>query len=439
MTREVAISGRVIDAKTEEPLRGLGVTAHQYRSTGPGRFLSAAHSDYVKTGQDGRFRIERIAPGDYYLEVSPPYATQIGAPKPVEDFRHAVERNYARSWYPGIERVEEALPVKVVQGVDLEGVEIKIEKRRTAAIRGRILSEEGETAKGDVHLSLTRVTKQIAARSFEGIVRGDLKIGSEFEIDRLSPGTYHLEATAEDRSAAVMLQVGEENQDGLDLYLSKGVAVTGRVRIEGREDNPDEPALPSDEVRVELERLVGWRSDRDPAVAQVASKDGSFTIERVIAEKYRLRVLKPPAGYAVSEVRYNRRVCPNGIIAVGGGAGEQQLEVKLAPATGSVVATVTDGSRPSAGATVLLVPERVEDEALDLGFALREAKADTDGRATFNGLLPGAYRMTAYPAGALWGDDPDLKQRLATGEGVRVAERQTAQIQVRAQSNPNRQ
>lgn len=63
----------------------------------------------------------------------------------------------------------------------------------------------------------------------------------------------------------------------------------------------------------------------------------------------------------------------------------------------------------------------------------------TDGRATFNGLLPGAYRMTAYPAGALWGDDPDLKQRLATGEGVRVADKQTAQIQVRAQSNPNRQ
>jgi membrane protein implicated in regulation of membrane protease activity len=65
--------------------------------------------------------------------------------------------------------------------------------------------------------------------------------------------------------------------------------------------------------------------------------------------------------------------------------------------------------------------------------ALREARADRDGRATIGDLLPGAYRVVAYPEGTLWPDDTRLRDRLAAGDQVRVTARQSATVQVRAQ------
>ena len=52
------------------------------------------------------------------------------------------------------------------------------------------------------------------------------------------------------------------------------------------------------------------------------------------------------------------------------------------------------------------------------------------------GLVPGTYRLTAYPEGALWADDPNVKQRLATGEEARITDKQTVRIQVRTQTMP---
>ena len=47
--------------------------------------------------------------------------------------------------------------------------------------------------------------------------------------------------------------------------------------------------------------------------------------------------------------------------------------------------------------------------------------ADGEGRATINSLLPGVYRLIAFPAGALWNDDPNLLSRLLSGQEVRVS------------------
>jgi hypothetical protein len=76
----------------------------------------------------------------------------------------------------------------------------------------------------------------------------------------------------------------------------------------------------------------------------------------------------------------------------------------------------------------------VTDEALRYGSGiLRQTVAGKDGRATISALLPGAYRVTAYPQGASWADDPNLFQRLSAGEEVQLAGKQTASVAVRAQ------
>lgn len=433
LARESALTGRVIDADTKEPLPDFWVTARRYRPGGPRQSLMPAGDS--ATGKDGRFSLDRIAPGDYLLDVHPPYADRLQAPKPVEDFRHAVQKGYPPSWYPGVERIEEAVPVHVAPGAGIEGVEIRLSTKRVASIRGRVLGDE-DAAKTEAHVLLTAVTKGIQSAEYRIVAQGNLQIGSEFEFANLSPGTYSLNAQsgrekAHAKYAVMTLEIGEENQDGLDLYLTKGVAVTGRVRIEGRDDDPEKPALPKDDVQVRLDPLIS-RSGHDPAPAFAASKDGAFTIEGAIPSRYSLQVLAPPEGYAVSEVRYNGALCAQGIVGIEAGAPVQRLSIKLAPANSSVLAGVTDGDRPAAGATLLLVPAGASDEALRYVFGiLRQTVAGKDGRATISALLPGAYRVTAYPQGASWADDPNLFQRLAAGDEVQLGAKQTAAIAVR--------
>ncbi len=409
-----SVAGRLIDADTKEPLPDFWVLAERYQSGGSRRRLMPAGEG--KTGKDGRFSLDRATPGDCLLSVHPPVATKIGVAKPVEDFRHAVQKGYEAAWYPGVDSVEQAVPLHLAAGAHVEGVEIGISKKRVASIRGRVLGD-GNAAKAEAHLSLTRVTRAVDSSEFSSVAYGEVHLGSEFEIANLPPGTYHLSAQfgsdkATAKYAVITIEVGEENQDGLDLYLTRGVVVTGRVRIEGREDNPDKPALPADDVQVRLAPLIGSTSEHDRAAAPVASKDGGFRVEGVIPSSYRLLVLSTPRGYAVSEVRYNGALCEYGVVAVEAGAAAQRLEIKLAPANSSVLATVTDGDQPAAGAMLLLVPAgadradiavRPRHPAADLGgqrrprHRLRPAAGDLPCRSLSEGRLLGR-RSESVPA-----------------------------------------
>jgi hypothetical protein len=422
LVREAALSGRVVDADTKEPLANFRVSVMKHLPATRPAFVSAGDTT---TGKDGRFSLDRIAPGDYLLLVHPPSADKIGAAKPVEDFRHAVQRSYAPTWYPGVDRREEAVAVHVAPGAGVGSVEIRLSKRRLASIRGHVC---------DAHLYVTQCTRSIRLSETRTIAQADVKLGSEFEVANLSPGTYCLQAVTPEKQGLMTIEVGEENQDGLDLHLTRGVALGGMVRIDGHEDDPDKPALTGDSTRVQLDKLIHVFG-RDPVPAPVASQDGRFTIEGVAPSTYHVRLLSPPEGFDVAEMRYNGTPAVNGMIEVDAGVRSQELEIKLASANSAVMATVTDGDQPAADADLLLVPAGVTEEALRYASdILRVASSGKDGRATISGLLPGTYRVTAYPRGASWIDDPNLFQRLVGGDEVQLGSKQNAAITVRAQA-----
>ncbi len=429
LTHELSISGRVVDDETGKPVPGLAVLAYRYRSSGrPG----VPNGGMANTDENGSFVLDRMDPGDYWLEVRYPLRARIGKPKPVEDFRHAGQKTYASTWYPGVARAEESAPVRVVEGVVIEGLELKVARRRTAAIRGRVLGD----ISGEASLMLTSIGRRANARAFMVAATGKVGVGDEFEIEHLAPGLYSLMADlpgrtpAQRRWATMTFDVDEENQDGLDLHLRPAIPIRGHVRIRDREVRPDNPVLPFEDMRVGLQHLTGWGIMGESGPALVNSKDGSFAFDYVIADSYRIS-LTNPQGYAVHEVRYNKALQPHGVFTIDSQTDTQELDITLAPANASVLATATDGSRPTAGATVLLVPDPVEEDAIELGTGLRKAQADGDGHATIDGLLPGKYRLTAYPQGELWGDDPNLKARVHAGTEVRVSPNQTALIEVR--------
>ncbi len=92
--------------------------------------------------------------------------------------------------------------------------------------------------------------------------------------------------------------------------------------------------------------------------------------------------------------------------------------------------TVTDGTRPLAGAFVLLYKEPVSRDLL-LNH-LSPVRTDSDGRATVGELLAGKYRVAAYPSGAAWANDPLLQQRLADAQEITIGTNSTVVCEVRA-------
>ncbi len=437
LTPEQTISGRITDVDTDKPVRGMAVVPCRYLSATSGRLLVPAGRSGT-TDAEGRYRLEGLTPGEYYLEIRPPYGEKIGEPALVKDFRDAVQITYARSWYPGVSRREEAVPVTVPAGSTAEGIDIRIAKRRTASVRGRVILAEGALTEGEtVLLTLMSVEKTFTASMFASTASGKVRPGAGFQIDRLSPGTYWLMAHTQGRSraerlwAGINLQVGEENLDGMDLHMRKGVTVTGRIRIEGPRATPNGPALPKNDMQANLAPLV--RAPMfDESNVPVRSEDGSFSIPGVIADTYRVVISNALTGYKISGVRYNGTRCAQDLVSIDATANAHELDITLAAANASIAVTATDGSRPVPGATVLMLPDGADGRFF--AVALKSVQADKDGRASFDGLLPGVYRLAAYPEGTVWGEDPNLRQRIAGGEEVRLTAGQVALKQIRTVS-----
>ncbi|MCP5120302.1 MAG: carboxypeptidase regulatory-like domain-containing protein, partial [bacterium] len=207
---------------------------------------------------------------------------------------------------------------------------------------------------------------------------------------------------AETRFASLKFQLGERNLEGLDLALLSLVTVTGQVRIEGREPEPGQPVLPTDDLEIRLRWPSGGGGTPWIPPAPVQAEDGSLVIKAVHPMSYLVTARKPPAGYKISDVRYNGSVAHHNLVAVNPEARVHRLEIMLAAASGSVAVTVTDGLRPAAGATVILAPDSVDEStATELLIHLfTRATTDDEGHANIGSLLPGVYRIIAYPADA---------------------------------------
>ncbi len=439
LARELSISGRVTDRDTGKPLVGFSVAAYRYVSTGAGKMLVHNTSAPAVTGVDGRFTMQQIAPGRYYLEAQSPLRPRIEAPELNEDSRNTQRTTYARSWYPGVEQADIAMPVELVEGAPLSDVDIVTRMTKTASIRGRVLAPENSNANGEAELTLVNYERPIGGMKFDTIAKGTVKIGASYQIDRLPAASYYLFArtASPDPHVGVMpLLLGDENQDGVDLYLHAGVTLFGHVSLADRESSSDKPALPSNKMLVSLVPLIRMGMDIDPPPAAVSQEDGSFEIRGVIPDKYYVRVVRVPAGYAADEIRYERSACDGRVVRIEAKSSTQQLNIKLARSVGSIVLTVTDGVDPSPGAEVLVLPTRADKDAIDPRFELLHLQADSTGTARIGNLLPGSYHVVAYPHGASWGEDRNLWQRFESAQEVRVPATGPAIVSVRTQTAP---
>lgn len=270
------VSGRVVNAKTGEPVRKASVAFS--RAGRPNEVYGATSS------ADGTFRVTQIPPGTYSVSAE-------------------------RQGFAGLQqRAGTATMVTVVAGQEVKGREVKLMPH--AVITGRVLDEDGDPVVG-AHVEAAQ-RRTAAGRSQWGSLRStqtnDL---GEFRLHGLRPGrytvvaavvdqnldermgarrnrekppetylvTYHPSAT--DAASAQLVDVAAgQLLPGVEVQLRKTrvYRVTGTVSSEGRNCRTLEVAA--------VRRGKGTYSPPLHAIPQVVRQDGTFELPGVAPGTY---------------------------------------------------------------------------------------------------------------------------------------------------------
>lgn len=392
LERRGTLSGRILDADTNEPIPGFTVRLLAMgTSNGQARPL---WSGSPVTDPQGVFRAE-VVPGPYLIEVRPLSWSQDRILKTfTPEDATKTDLDYRLRYFPGGPDFENALPVRVASGAPVDLGTIRI--RKEPAYRARV-TMGGECPSGQT-VTLHEVIAHQAG-ILEERKTGEVACGSEFLLPDLQPGSYALHASlgrdAELGRANARFNVGESNLS-LALTVARGSTIEGRViAAEGAGPLPFETFAVS---AMPLEGTLRILSDMLPARIDTS---GRFRFENVLPWP---RVVKIPSlnnQFYIKEVRYRGNIAPNGLFDF---TGEGPLEVVIDSQPAAVTGTVRNQDKTVAGADVFLIRWPIPQERL--AQDVRRITTDSDGYFQVLGLAPGEYRIFSVAPG----------DRMASGE-----------------------
>jgi hypothetical protein len=281
--------------------------------------------------------------------------------------------SYASTYYPGVIDPSAAGNVELAVGQELRGIDFGVRSTRLVTLRGRAILPEGASG---VQLSLTQ-TRDNGTSTMMTSLKDP---GGAFEWRGLTAGPYTVGAQTSvggaTLNARVIVQVGFNDVDNVELRLAPAAALAGRIRIDGNAD-----AMPG---------TIAIRGSATRVITNMVKKeDGAFEFRNLDPDIYRPMVTT--AGVYMKSVRCGSAdVTASGIDFTAGGTCD--LTITFGSNPGKVEGRVeAEPAERAASAIVTLVAEGPRR-----GELFGSAEADGGGRFTITGLVPGTYRAYAW-------------------------------------------
>ena len=441
-----ALEGRILNAKTGQPLRRVNLTLRPNQTSGGGMISSgvaAAAPHTTSTDAEGKFRFERVDPGTYRL----------GADR----------QGFIRQEYGARQPMMPGTPLNLTAGQEMKDVTIKLLPH--AVLTGHIFDEEGE--------AMARVQIQVWRRRYLLGKMQPMPMGGastsdtgEFRIAQLSPGRYWVSATYRGRTmylppryrrlsqrpcarcrsgsgtarhryppakepgvsgtwqgarlrprawaardadaegplgrpvwrllrrrgqcpggrhvrtrrraagillrggntmqgmmnvaAKVPVEIAKDHVEGVTIPLGTPVSLTGSLRVVGESQEKKSSVTG---IRVQLSPMDGLAFNTPGANPR---EDGSFNIENLGPDKYRISAYNLPPGSWLQSVRTgDQEVLDTGLDLSGGSPAS--IQITLGRGTGQITGLVQAAEqKPAAGAMVALIAEPLQPERYDL-------------------------------------------------------------------------
>jgi hypothetical protein len=477
------ISGRVYD-RDGEPMANVNVEALKYSYQEGQRIMNVVQT--ARTNDLGEYRLFWLQPGSYFVSATPPegqrnafinalsvagpdIAGAIGdiianrggggggrgnggrgggdrggeprggqqppvAPPQGNGADQATE-GYIPVYYPGTTDAQSAAPINLPAGIVFSGVDLTVASVHTLRVQGQVINgATGQPAQNAqiVLLPAQRATSgggRSAIRNL-GNFRSRINNQGGFEIRGVTPGSYELIAILNDRnnrmSARLPLEIGNSDVQNASLIVTPGFSLTGRLAIEGQSTTGNQDLT---RIRVNLRPDAAAQVAGAPPASPVQA-DGTFKLDQVGRDDYRLTVSGMPRNTYVKSARYGAvDVMSDGLRL--DHQPTASLDITISTSTGIADGSVQNEKQEvEPNVTVVFVPDAARRSRLDL---YRTTSTDATGHFHLEGLPPGDYRVFAWgeiEMGA-WQDSDFLRTFEDRGKAVHISEGGTANIELR--------
>ena len=420
------VTGKV---KFDDAEPAVNVAIQLYRSyydRGRHGFAAAASA---RTDDRGEYRVHGLEPGSYYVAAlyqAPPRPADAAEQTRTDALGNPLpDLNYAVTFFPQVQKMSDAVPVKIAAGDEVAGIDIFLTLVHTVRVRGHVVS----AVKGDVIPSPSvalRMNDSDNTASVSAPMNVILNKDQSFEIEGVTAGPYLLLASGTEGgiplTGRVPINIGDSDVGNADVVVGPESLWSGKIHMDDGDN-----ALPAD-LMVSLQPR---RSTAPPSQAKV-SDNGEFSVPFVPGEIYDLYVLNGPDNSYLKSVRIaNAERLGQGLEASPGDT-SPTLDVRLSSQGGQVVgrAVTADPKVVASGATIALIP----DPPVGRVQAYQMTQADEYGNFMLKGLPPGKYVLVA------WLDSPpcdvynpeDLAACQAQGSSVSVDEAEQKSVQLTA-------
>jgi hypothetical protein len=422
------ITGRVFDGKGR-PLAGVEVTARSPSyDGGPAArdsvelpLAAQIHMAGAKTNKQGEYRITGLKPGRYYVSVD----GDVGRRQivPLAGRSEDVEGHYQSIFFPGTTDAFAALPVDVHAGVTVGNIDIRrVPEVRLRHVRGMVIDDATGTPTRSAQVWL--VPRDAPPDSLHTLSL--LSKDGSFLFDIVAPGVYWAVALLGGPPGPAwgrtLVTVESANVDRVDIRVSTGVDISGRIRFNSGaagsgplagiriQLRPDPPSisgtLPRPRVVGTGGSLLASQNPNSEKQAPTSSAplivprasgrvdgEGGFTIRNVAPWDYSIAISSLLDGYYVKSVRSGNDDVLNGGIHVAGHSAAP-LDVVLANDGGRLDGRVSNGhGDPVTDVLAVLVGDGANPHRKDL---YQTARTDPSGRFEFRSIAPGRYRVFAW-------------------------------------------
>jgi hypothetical protein len=383
----------------------------------------------TRTNDRGEYRVHGLEPGSYYIAAlyqAPPRPPNSEEQRPTDaSGKPAAELSYAVTFYPEVQKLADAVAVRISPGQEVTGMDIFLTLVHTVRIHGRVASAlSGQVVPGP------GITLRWNDADNTGSVSAPVDVTydahNNFEIKGVAPGPYLMVVTGGDDGKAlsgrIPINVGDADIEALEIVIGPERKWAGSIVVEGDESTE----LPGLVVAFEPRRGTAF-----PSRAQVLKKR-DFAVPFLPQEIYDVEVLNAPEDvYLKSVLVGNSDRLPLGLEAQPG-ADPSPAVIVLSTKGGQVFgkAVTTDSMIVASGASVLLIP----DPSYGRSQCYRFAYADEYGNFLIRGVPPGAYVAVAWldqPPCEVYNPD-DLTACKASGVRVTAVESVQQTIQVTA-------
>ena len=403
------IAGRVL-GPDGKPAAGVAVSVY------PNIMAEVAETD-----AEGRFALHDLRPGSYTLIARPPKSAQAG---PAKDGTATVT-----TYYPSVADQSLVQPIVVRgQGNFGGGYEIRMQTALVHRVRGIVLDEEGKPSPG-AELTLlqnpegTPGSMGLGARpgvSFfalgmrrepSGVSEVTTIAGKDghFEFPAVRSGDWRINAVSDsvrEARGTASVRVGRGDVDDLEIHVATPFNLTGTIEWKG-EDPGNQRVAPA--------ALTLINPDNNEFGRGGFVESGRLLFENLLPGRYKA-IVKP--GLLAQIFLGDYEVTGQTFSVTAGGP---RMRVVLKTWSGTVRGTVEKGE----GATVVLVPQRVEGVAIG-----QTAVCGSGGSFELSDVSPGDYYIAAFDhINVLGGPSAEvLSLAPSRGKSVKVDEGSTANV-----------